>query len=219
MSALQPDDTAEAVAGVPLLIFPCNGNGVEALGCLGDTFRCIGLVDDEQPRQGIAYGLPLLTREALSAYPEAFVLAVPGSSASYRSRQQIIESLAVAPHRFARVVHPRAWVSPLATIGHNVLLMAGVVVTGPAVIGDHVCVLPNSVIHHDVRIGPWTLIGAHVTIAGRTTVGRNCCIGSGVCIVEGLSIGDGASVDTGTVVFDPVPAAPDRLGSQTTSPA
>ncbi|MCK7470637.1 MAG: hypothetical protein MZU95_07475 [Desulfomicrobium escambiense] len=32
-----------------LLIFPCNGNGLEALDCLGDAFRCIGFIDD-RPR-------------------------------------------------------------------------------------------------------------------------------------------------------------------------
>lgn len=206
MGTLVSEDMSEAVAGAPLLVFPCNGNGVEALGCLGDTYRCIGLVDDENPKQGIAYGLPLLTRASLAQHPEACVLAVPGSGLAYRSRQAIIESLGVEPHRFPRVVHPRAWVSPLATIGHNVLLMAGVVVTGPAVIGDHVCVWPNSVIHHDVRIGPWTLIGANVTIGGRATVGRNCYLGSGVCVVEGVSIGDGMSVAPGTIVFEALPA-------------
>ena len=32
----------------PLLIFPCNGNAVEALDCLGDAYRCIGFVEPAQ---------------------------------------------------------------------------------------------------------------------------------------------------------------------------
>lgn len=207
MNARQPHDMNPVTTRVPLLVFPCNGNGVEALGCLGHAYRCIGFVDDEPGKQGMAHGVPLLSRDAVPQHPDAYVLAVPGSARTYLSRRQAIESLQVEPDRYARVIHPRAWVSPLATLGHNVLIMAGVVVTGPAVIGDHVCVLPNSVIHHDVQIGPWTLIGANVTIAGRTVVGRNCYVGSGSSVINGVTIGDYALIGLGSNVLRDVPAA------------
>ena len=45
--------------------------------------------------------------------------------------------------RWARVIHPTARVSPLATIGHDVLLMAGVVVTSNAVIGNPLPMFPE----------------------------------------------------------------------------
>jgi len=50
-----------------LLIFPCNGNGLEALDCLGDEYECVGFVDDtpEKQRAG-AYGLRVLPRAALN---------------------------------------------------------------------------------------------------------------------------------------------------------
>jgi acetyltransferase-like isoleucine patch superfamily enzyme len=151
----------------PLLIFPCNGNGLEALDCLGDEFECIGFVDDtlEKQRAG-AFGLPVLSRSALADRPHVAVLAVPGGPASYQARRQVIEGLSVSPERFATVIHPGAHVSKLAQVGHNVLVMAGAVITSNAVIGDHVCVLPNTVIHHDVTVGNFSLIGANVAIAG-----------------------------------------------------
>jgi hypothetical protein len=36
----------------PLLIFPCNGNGLKALDCLGDANELIGFVDDTPEKQG-----------------------------------------------------------------------------------------------------------------------------------------------------------------------
>jgi sugar O-acyltransferase (sialic acid O-acetyltransferase NeuD family) len=193
----------------PLLIFPCNGNALEALDCLGENWRLIGFVDDTPEKQASgAYGHRVLPRSALAEIAGASVLAVPGSPTSYPARRKIIDGLGVSPERFATVVHPTARVSPLAKIGHNVLVMAGAVVTSNAVIGNHVCVLPNTVIHHDVTVGDWTLIGSNVTVAGSVLIGDNCYIGSGTSIMNGLRIGAGALIGIGSnVIRDVAPQA------------
>ncbi len=186
----------------PLLIFPCNGNGIEALDCIGDTYELLGFVDDtaEKIAKG-CHGYSVHSRSVLRQRADALVLAVPGGPASYRSRRDIVSSLNVPDDRFARVIHPTARVSPLATIGYNSLIMAGVVVTSNAVIGNHVCILPNTVIHHDVVVGDWSLVGASVTIAGGVLLGENCYIGSGSALMNGLRIGDGALVGLGSNVI------------------
>jgi len=185
-----------------LLIFPCNGNGIEALDCLGPGYRMIGFVDDTPDKQNTSvHGHPVYGRDVLSRHPGALLLAVPGGPASYRLRAGIINGLNAEPGRFATVIHPAATVSPLARIGRNVLISAGVVITSNAVIGDHVCILPNTVIHHDVSIGNWTLVGSNVTVAGNTGVGENCYIGSGTSIMNGLSVGDGTLVGIGSNVI------------------
>jgi sugar O-acyltransferase (sialic acid O-acetyltransferase NeuD family) len=191
----------------PLLIFPCNGNGIEALACLGDTWRCVGFVDDTTEKQASgAYGHQVLPRAAFAEMPDARVLAVPGGPTSYRSRSRVIEGLHIPPQRFACVVHPAATVSPFARLGHNVLVMAGVVITSNAVIGNHVCLLPNTVVHHDSVIGELSLVGSNVTVAGGVTVGRNCYLASGSSVMHGIRIGDGALVGIGSNVIRDVAA-------------
>lgn len=198
----------------PLLIFPCNGNGLEALDCVGDAYRCIGFVDDTPEKQGTERcGYPVFSREALSREPDAAVLAVPGSPASYRSRRSVIEGLDLDEKRFARVVHPSASVSPRASIGHNVLIGPGVVVSATAVIGNHVCVLPNSVIHHDAVVGEWSLVGSLVTLAGGAVVSENCYIGSGSRIKNGIDVGAGALVGLGSNVVRSVAAGATVAGN------
>jgi sugar O-acyltransferase (sialic acid O-acetyltransferase NeuD family) len=193
---------ARRSAPTPLLLFPFNGNALEAIDCLGDAFELVAFVDDTPGKQGMGpLSVPVLAREALTRWPTAKVLAVPGSATSYLTRRAAISSLQVAPDRFATVVHPTARVSPLATIGHNVLIMAGAVVTSNAVIGDHVCILPNTVIHHDVTIGDWTLIGSNVTIAGGTAIGENCYVGSASSIMNGLQVGDRTLIGLGSNVI------------------
>jgi sugar O-acyltransferase (sialic acid O-acetyltransferase NeuD family) len=208
-----PDDVASRQAP-KLLIFPRNGNGVEALDCLGEAWRFAGFVDDTHEKQGVdAFGHRVFGRSALADLTDVQFLAVPGAARSYRSRKAVIEGLGVTADRFARVIHPTARVSPLAGIGHNVLIMAGVVITSNAVIGNHVCILPNSVIHHDVTIGDWTLIGANVTIAGHTAVGRNCYVGSGSSIMNGLRLGERCLVGLGSNIIRSVAADATVVGN------
>lgn len=190
----------------PLLIFPCNGNGREAADCLGEDYVLIGFIDDEPAKLELSRQVaPVFGREALQRWPEARVLAVPGSPQSYVSRREVIDRLRVDPERFARVVHPHASISPNASVGRNVLVMSGVVITSNARIGDHVCILPNSVVHHDVAVGDWTLVGSNVTIAGRVRISENCYIGSGTSIRDGTAVGQGALIGLGSNVVRDVP--------------
>jgi len=197
-----------------LLIFPYNGNGLEALACAQGQYDVIGFVDDTPAKQASsAHGLPVLSRAAFQRYSDAKVLAVPGSPTSYLQRQQIIASLQLPVTRFATVLHPRASIATFAQIGYNVLIMAGVAITSNAVIGNHVCVLPNTVVHHDVQLGDYTLIGANIVIAGHTRIGVNCYVGSGSNIINQIAIGDHTLVGMGSNVLCSLPADSKAVGN------
>ena len=201
-------------AARPLLLFPCNGNAVEALDCLDESWDCLGFVDDTPEKQGgTVGGVTVHDRGAFDRWPDARVLAVPGGPESFPKRRAVIEGLSISEERYARVVHPGATVSPNVGVGHNTLIMAGVVLTSNAVLGNHCCVLPNSVVHHDSRIGDWTLIGASVIIAGGVTIGCNCYIASGSGIMHGLAVGDGALVGFGANVIRNVAAGARVVGN------
>jgi sugar O-acyltransferase (sialic acid O-acetyltransferase NeuD family) len=210
------DPSAAAVAGRnrPLLIFPCNGNAIEALDALGEAWHCIGFIDDTPQKQASGcMGASVYSRAAFEHAPDAAVLAVPGSPASFRNRRAVIESLGIDERRYATVIHPSASVSRNARIGRNVLIMAGVVITSNAVIGDHVCVLPNSVVHHDSVVGAWSLIGSNVTIAGAVQIGENCYVASGSTLKDGLSLGAGCLVGLGSNVIADVAAMTSVAGN------
>ena len=201
-----------------VLLFPCNGNALEALDCLAPAWRCVGFVDDTPAKQERgAHGQPVYARNAFAARSEAQVLAVPGGPRSYLFRKQVIDGLGLPQGRFATVIHPAARVSPLARIGSNVLIMAGVVITSNAVIGDHVCILPNTVVHHDVTVGRYTLVGSNVSVAGGTQIGENCYIGSGTRIMNDLRIGDRALTGLGSNVIRSV-AAESRVAGNPARP-
>jgi len=197
-----------------LFIFPYNGNGVEALDCLGNEFELMGFIDDTPEKQGkTSFGQMVYPRTEILEHSNAYVLAVPGSPTSFGVRKKIIGDLNVPPDRFATVIHPRAIVSPLARVGKNVLIMGGVVITSNAVIGDHVCILPNTVIHHDTVIKDYTLIGSNVSVAGSVEIGENCYIGSGTKIINNIRIGGRALIGLGTNVIKDVPPGSKVVGN------
>jgi len=194
-----------------ILIFPCNGNGVEVLDCLNEHQRVVGFVDDTPEKQATqVHGISVFGREAIARLATCKVLAVPGSPSSFSGRGGLIGGLNVESSRFTTVIHRAASISPLATIGFNVVIMAGVVVTSNAIIGNHVCILPNTVIHHDAVVGDWSLIGSNVSVAGGVSIGANCYIGSGSRIMNGIQVGGGALIGLGSNVIRSV-AAGDRV--------
>lgn len=197
-----------------LFIFPFNGNGLEALDAIGNQFEFLGFIDDTKEKQGKNnFGFEVYERTILKQFPNAKLLAVPGSPASFSIRDKIIYDFNSEEKKFATLIHPQAVISPFAKIGYNVLIMAGVVITANAEVGNHVCILPNTVIHHDSKIGDYTLIGSNVTIAGNTFIGKHCYIGSGVSVINGISIGDNTLLGLGTNVISPVESNSKMVGN------
>lgn len=193
-----------------LIIFPYNGNALEALDCIDESrYDLLGFIDDDPQKRNKATVARILERDVLQQYPDARVLAVPGSPLTYKHRAAAIASLGIPDERFISIIHPSVKIGRAVKIGTNCLIMAGVVLTSNAVIGDHVCVLPNTVVHHDAVVGDYSLVGSNVTIAGGVTIGRNCYIGSGTGVRNGLTIGAGALVGLGSVVVRDV--APDDI--------
>lgn len=187
-----------------LIIFPCNATALEALDFLNE-YEIIGFVDDSPEKHGKQFfGIPVFDRALFAKFPHAKVLAVPGGPDTFYGKPDAINSLPIAKERFITKIHSSANISSTSTIGTNVLIMPGVVITSNVVIEDHVVILPNSVIHHDVQIGAFTFVGSNVSIAGGAKIGNNCFIGSGSSLIQNCKIGDKVLVGLGSVLLNDV---------------
>jgi len=186
-----------------LVLFPYNGNAIEAVDCIrDDEFELIGFIDDDANKKTANH--PLFSREILLQHKDVYLLAVPGSPSSFLNIMSIIQSLNKKKKKFVSLIHPNASIGKNVRIGYNCLVMAGVVITSNAILSNHVCILPNSVIHHDSVVGEYTLIGSNVVVAGNTAIGRNCYIGSGTNIINGIAVGDFSLVGLGSNVIGDV---------------
>jgi len=107
--------------------------------------------------------------------------------------------------RFINIIHP------LANIGNNVQLGAGIVM-GPFVsvtcdvkIGNHVTIGAFSNAGHDTIIGDGCQISSHCGINGEATLGEGVFLGSHACIIPRIKVGAWAFVGAGSVVVRDVP--------------
>lgn len=85
-------------------------------------------------------------------------------------------------HLFGTLIHPRADVSPLTSIGEGTTILSGAVIQSGAKIGKHVIINANVVVDHDaviedfVSIYPGTYVGGAAVIKAGITVPANSVI-------------------------------------------
>jgi sugar O-acyltransferase (sialic acid O-acetyltransferase NeuD family) len=107
--------------------------------------------------------------------------------------------------RYHTLVHPTAYVSPLARLGQGVFVGARSVIGPGASLGDHVFVNRGVTIGHDTQIGPFSRIQPGANLGGLSRIGRGVTVAIGATLLERLVIGDGAFVGAGAVVTADVP--------------
>ena len=103
------------------------------------------------------------------------------------------------------LVHPTAYVSPLAQLGQGVFVGANSVIGPGACLADHVFVNRGVTIGHDTHIGSFTRIQPGANLGGLSRIGSGVTIAIGATLLERLVIGNGAFVGAGAVATKDVP--------------
>jgi sugar O-acyltransferase (sialic acid O-acetyltransferase NeuD family) len=193
---------------------------------VSDLFDCamakgirIGKIVPDLPEQPGERGVSLADRvAALAALGEAPIVQSmdafrPGADELYilgpttPTRAALAEALIVRFGLiFARLVHPSAYVSPLATLGPGVFIGANSVIGPGARLAEHVFVNRGVTIGHDTQIGPFSRIQPGSNVGGLSRYGRGVTIGIGATTVERLVVGDNAVIGAGAVVLGDVAA-------------
>lgn len=106
--------------------------------------------------------------------------------------------------KFTQLVHPTAYVSPLARMGEGVFVGANSVVGPGAKLSDHVFVNRGVTIGHDTSIGSFSRIQPGSNLGGLSNIGKGVTVGIGATLIERLVIGDDAFIGAGAVVTSDV---------------
>jgi sugar O-acyltransferase (sialic acid O-acetyltransferase NeuD family) len=185
-----------------LLIIGAGGHGasVAEAADLSGSFEVIGFLDDALP-----VGQMLLNRVVLGGVGALSNLDRLGS---YRAvcdeaivavgnnalRREICAQLQAAGFLLARVVHPRAFVSPRAQLGEGVTVMAGAIVGPEAVLGQGVIVNCGAVVDHHAQVHDFGHLGVNACMAGGSVLGALAWMQAG------SAIGYGVQLDAGKVL-------------------
>lgn len=203
----------------PLVIVGAGGlaretaEAVHAINDVHPTWELLGFVDDSARLHGeIVDGLPVLGSIELVRDHPALLVVCTASPKNNGSRRAIVERLALPRERYVTLVHPTASVARSAAVGAGSVLLAFVVVTGPARIGNHVAMMPQVVVTHDDTIGDYVTVAAGVRLGGGVVIEDGAYLGSGCSVRENLTVGAGALIGMGAVVTNGVPAGQTWFG-------
>lgn len=117
------------------------------------------------------------------------------------ARRVILGRFAPVHQRAATVVHPRAIVSPSATLGRGVYVGPGAIIHSRARVGDHAIINSGAIVEHDCDIGPNSHIAPGTTLGGAARVGTDSLVGLGSAVLPGVWIGDRCVVGAGALVL------------------
>lgn len=102
--------------------------------------------------------------------------------------------------QFSRMIHPNAYVSPLAKIGQGVFVGAGCVIGPGAVLKDHVSLKAGAIVGHDAVLHEHVRVDLRCTIGGRAQIHAGSMVGPGATIVDDVVVGTGAVIAAGALV-------------------
>lgn len=121
------------------------------------------------------------------------------------ARRSVTKRLEQHDITYYNAIHPSVIKSELVSLGKDVIICAGVILTVNVSIGDHVCINLNSTVGHDAIIGNYCSIMPKVTISGNDTIGDYSYIGVGATILEKRKIGANSTIGAGAVVIGDIP--------------
>jgi sugar O-acyltransferase (sialic acid O-acetyltransferase NeuD family) len=198
----------------PIIILGCGGTCIDVLDIIAAIndeadsarYEVLGFLDDDEALRGQSFGgFPVRgSLDSAPQYPDAVFANPLGSPGSYTRRLAITQKTNLPADRFETLIHPRATVSAMASIGRGSIVFPNVTVGSRANVGEQNVILAGCVINHDCALGDYTSVASGALLAGGVSVGKSCYIGSGCCIRGGVTIGDFAMVGMGAVVLEDV---------------
>lgn len=163
--------------------------------------RVLGFLDDAATPQETKLDLPVLPPDDPRVGSVAVVLGIGDNQA----RRRIAEQLRARDIEIVTVVHPSAAVSPHASLGSGVVVLAQAVVAPGARVGHGAIVNHGAVVDHDVTVGDFAHVAPSSTLGGSAELGPLGLLGAGATVLPGKRVGEGSVVGAGAVVVKDVP--------------
>ena len=188
------------------------GREVRDIAELLGTWKEIVFIDDIA-EEGMFKGIERMSfRSFIQRYnpKSALVIIAVGEP---KDREDLYNKVKEKGYSFANVIHPLAWISPLAKLGQGILIKAWAVISCDTIVEDNVRIETFVVVGHDCIVRRGCQLSPNVTMGGRSEIGSGTYIGINVPIKEDIRIGAGSVVGMGSVVLRDIPDNVIALGN------
>lgn len=196
------------------ILYGASGHGSVILDILEQEGKDVLFFIDDNPN--LTTFDQLKVRPSAEALADAPIGAVPAdyiiSIGNNMIRKKIAEET-LAACTFGKGIHPRAIISPKATIGEGTVVVAGAVINAKTSIGKHVIINTHASVDHDCIIHDYAHIAPNATLCGNVTVREGAHVGAGATVKQGIHIGAWAVIGAGAVVIRDVPEGATIMGN------
>lgn len=148
-------------------------------------FRIVGFLDDRYPEILTFQGLPVLGRLDLAPPWTSLADVAIAAFGQASLRRKAAARIHASGLNWCKLVHPRALLSPSATLGPGTIVMAGAIVGARCRVDEGALINAGAVLDHDVRIGAY----AHLAVGS--------CVGGGGQLLPDATLGPGLAVASG----------------------
>ncbi|MEA1943238.1 MAG: acetyltransferase [Pseudomonadota bacterium] len=171
-------------------------------------YRPVAAVTDIAEQAGATLdGLPVLhSADALEAMRDRGVRAAIVAIGQAEARAAVSARLDQAGLTLITAIHPRACVSPNATIARGCLVGAGGIVHAGTTLGEGAIVNTGAIVEHDCVIGAFAHIAPGAVVGGHARIGAAGWIGIGATVKDRIAIGERTVIGAGAVVVRDMPA-------------
>jgi sugar O-acyltransferase (sialic acid O-acetyltransferase NeuD family) len=184
----------------PMVIVGAGGHGrsvLELVRLLG-THEVPGFLDDLHPPGTDVMGVPVWgPTTAMASLSDRGVNALHVAIGNNAARAALHARARDAGLQAVTLIHPRACVSPSASLGAGCAVMALAVVGTEARLGDGVIVNVGAAVDHHARVGHHGHLGANATMAGGTSIGTRAWLQAGSAIGYHVHLPDDTIVPPG----------------------
>lgn len=117
------------------------------------------------------------------------------SMVNHKLRRMFVEDFFSKGIKPFNVIHPNSMISNSATLGENIYIASGVIISSLAKVESHVIVNYGALIGHDSIVRENCILNPGCKLGGETIVNENVLIGASTFIKQGVTIGENTLID------------------------
>lgn len=205
---MEPSELTWRSGTIPVAVYGMSHGRSTLAECLTllPGYAPVCFIDDATPTPSRYEGLPVFHSSRLPDVAKAGVVTSATNISGGRIRRNILRRCKEVGISMPPVVHPRAWVSPSATLGEGTYVKAGAVIDTNAQVGVCCIVDNNATVAHDCVLGDGSHLAPGASLGGGVRVGVDAVVGVGASVASDVSLGDRTIITMGSSVTSNIAA-------------
>lgn len=163
-------------------------------------FELVGYLDSTPNKlQALGYDIPYLglIEDYIPAEEHHLLMAINDPV----QKERIVQILKEKSAKFIGFIHHSAVIASTSRLGEGVIVCPQSFVSANTIVGDFVFINGLCSIGHDVVVGDYSTLSAHVDLTGYVKVGRGVFFGTSAKVIPKIIIGDGARIGAGALIM------------------